>query len=349
MKIRKGLLTKMLKIESISGEEEEITKLVVKELEILGFSISIDTIGNVSAIRGSAKKYPLLNAHMDIVDIRYDYMDYMYWYEKSTSMDTATRNTIIQDVLNTLTESQMADYNLHCYHCTKSFDKKCPNNKLNMLCHEFTPTLFGESKILEIADDLGFIDSGDLEPDVDKYATYITEDEEEYTVYTDKKGMIRGKGKQRVLGGDDKCGIFIALEVARITKNLPMKILFTVQEETGLVGIKDFIKHNIKWFDDVAYSITIDRRDTNHLLWAQCGKRSCDNEFASKMAMAGVKAGIPIQVQDGGVSDTISIRELVNAVNISAGYFEAHTEDEYIDYGAVKRIINWVKIFVTEY
>ena len=47
---------------------------------------------------------------------------------------------------------------------------------------------------------------------------------------------------------------------------------------------------------------------------------------------------------DGSVADVIHIRNLVpNSVNMSAGYYNAHTSDEYIVPSDVDRIIGWVK------
>jgi hypothetical protein len=99
--------------------------------------------------------------------------------------------------------------------------------------------------------------------------------------------------------------------------------------------------------DDVAYSITVDRRYGNNLLWSQLGKRSCTNEFAGRLAMAGITVGIPIEIQDGSVADVITIREYVtDSVNVSAGYYNPHSDDEYVNLEEITKIIKWLRLFV---
>ena len=123
-----------------------------------------------------------------------------------------------------------------------------------------------------------------------------------------------------------------------------MKILFTVDEETGCNGVKYFVKNKAEWLNDVKYSLTIDRKDFCHLLWSQRGTRSCSNDFAGELMYQGVRTGIPVSIQDGGSADVVTIRDYVpNAVNMSAGYYKAHTKNEYIIPSEVDKIVGWVK------
>jgi acetylornithine deacetylase/succinyl-diaminopimelate desuccinylase-like protein len=126
--------------------------------------------------------------------------------------------------------------------------------------------------------------------------------------------------------------------------------LFTISEEIGCVGIEHFVKTNAEWFKDVAYDITIDRRYGDNLLWQQCGKYSCSKEFASELASIGIQQGIPVKLENGTVADVIYIREFVKeSVNISAGYYEPHSEEEYIIYDDVIRITKWLATFIKKY
>ncbi len=62
------LLTKMLEIYSPSGKEEEISNLLVKEMENLGFRVGKDEVGNVIGEIGHGKPVVLLCGHMDTVE-----------------------------------------------------------------------------------------------------------------------------------------------------------------------------------------------------------------------------------------------------------------------------------------
>lgn len=323
-KFKKSLLIKLLQEESVFGEEENVRKIITSELDKLGFNYSIDSKGNIAAQRGNSSKYPLLNAHMDIVD-----MDYHSWGRNDLYDDYYMTDTAL-DIFCAMGIETMQNI-VSCEHCLC----ECTNKKI---CSEFYPTYKGEKKIIDWARKYDLLDFFSFNSYTDTSTYKITE----------KNGKIQGSGKNRVLGGDDKCGIFIALEVARLT-NMPMRLLFTVGEECGCVGIKDFIKNNADWFKEIAYSITIDRRGADNLLWSQLGKKSCTRSFAARLAKAGIELGIPVKLEDGNVADVIYIRELVkNAVNISAGYHNPHDTNEYIVWDEVVQIIKWVKKFIEE-
>lgn len=395
-------LIELLKVESISGEEYLVRGIILTKLKELGFETTVDYMGNISAIRGQADKYPLLNAHMDIVD-----NSYSYWgkYTKSSyssgksysSSWSKTKDTsdisnlsylngyinpedeVTKEYMNNYSSADGYDddedddedeqykelekktYNYHSGLSDKAIERyiEMPYSELNKWfvcsdCVNFNDCSIAGKGIckqfdldednpeaVEVMESIAYddiIDYGyETATDIDSYEVYI------------ENGKIQGRGKDRVLGGDDKCGIFIALEVARILPNMPMKILFTVEEEIGCVGIDKFVIHSADWFDNVAYSLTIDRREGDNLLWSQLGKRSCDNAFAGRLAKAGIECGIPVKLQDGSVADVITIRDYVpNAVNMSAGYYSAHTSEEYIVISELLQIINWVTVFMCD-
>lgn len=355
------LLLELLQINSPSFQEEEVIEVVVRELQALGFQHDIDDSGNISAIRGQAKSYPLLNAHMDIVDL----IGYSYAYSgyggsgksyNSTEMTYDTTTGVygyksyyeddwydsyqLDDDVDYLIETLGMDIIkevLSCRDC--QLNESCwSDDSDGELCNHLLATEDGKRKIVEWANKYNLLDNNEI--------IVQSEDDSRYFV-SEKDGIIKGKGAYRVLGGDDKCGIFIALEVARRT-NTPMKLLFTVAEEVGCVGIDKFIKHSPEWFSDVKYSITIDRKGGDNLLMSQLGISSCTRGFGANVAMEGIMAGIPIKVMDGSISDVVAIRELVmDSINISAGYYSPHTEDEYIKWDEVKRIVKWVRRIVT--
>jgi di/tripeptidase len=314
----------------------------------------MDSMGNVFAKRGEADKYPLLNAHLDQVDISYDYYYSVYNKYDKWYTDSYTKEATLEYLFDTMTEAEKKQ-EFTCMHCS---NYSCPNRGICGVCEELELNLKGYALMEEIADKWG-IDINDadnpildgvfessagssaLKDEVDEEGE-ITEKLKPYKVY-EKGGKLYGQGEDRVLGGDDKCGLFIAFEVARLLPKQPLKILFTVQEEEGCIGIQHFIKENPSWFDDVDYSLTIDRRGGDNLLWTQLGKFSCTKEFAAKLAYIGIISGIPVKVQDGSVADVIYIRTLVkNSINLSAGYYEPHSEKEYVDIGDVKKIVKWV-------
>jgi len=63
-----SLLTSMLEIYSPSGEEEEISNFLAREMENLGFHVRKDEVGNVIGEIGQGKLVILLCGHMDTVE-----------------------------------------------------------------------------------------------------------------------------------------------------------------------------------------------------------------------------------------------------------------------------------------
>lgn len=351
----KDFLIKLLETTSYSGEEQPIIDMVIPKLKEYGFTTEVDDIGNIMATRGTASQYPMLNAHMDIVGYGKDsfYDDYK-WMEGNIEF---AEEELAMEHGQTMFKEELSELFSSCYDCENY--SKCPNKDIagcdSSKCDDFEID-YGRKYIIDtLVSDFktksGLSEDEYIELLCQSYGVpnYMVSEKIAYKepkfVVSEYSNELHGD-ESRVLGGDDKCGIFVALEIARKT-DMPMKILFTVSEEVGCVGVDHIEKHNAQFFDDVKYSITIDRKDVDHLLWSQCGTRSCSNEFASKVAFEGIKSGIPIKIMDGSVSDTIVIRNYTEAVNISAGYFNAHCEDEYIDLVGLKKIIAWVKNIVT--
>jgi hypothetical protein len=372
LNIRKELLINLLKIETISGNEKNIVPLLIEELCTLGFVCSLDDIGNLHAIRGQAKQYPLLNAHMDIVDDSIWGDDFLYgypitsknnyWYNNDKYNGYKYNNTTyksvgykheetdedaIDNVLDTL---NVDDYRLYftCDDCSVELcdGKNCGTTSTP--CEDFNVKKGSRDIVKKIVKDWN-LTLKDFKYDIDEptktEVINSAKPMDKFDVY-EKNGCLHGTG-ERVLGGDDKCGIFIALELARLLPDMPFKILFTIKEEIGCVGISHFVKNNPSWFDDVCYSLTIDRRGGDNLLWSQLGTRSCSNDFASRLAMIGIRCGIPIKIEDGSLADVVHIRELVpESVNVSAGYYSPHSTDEYIKLLDVVKIIQWLCKFI---
>lgn len=80
------------------------------------------------------------------------------------------------------------------------------------------------------------------------------------------RGYLKGKPQTRKnrtgCGGDDKCGVFLALEV--MDKFDIMKCAFFISEEIGCIGSKDA---DPKFFENVAYAIQHDSPENDTISW----------------------------------------------------------------------------------
>lgn len=146
------------------------------------------------------------------------------------------------------------------------------------------------------------------------------------------------------IGGDDRCGVYALTAVHEQAQVKPW-LLFTCDEEIGGVGASAFCaKHKAgktpKGLDDLKLIIEIDRKGKNDAVFYDC-----DNpEFEAYITSKG------FQTEWGSFSDISYVApELgVAAVNLSSGYYNAHTLHEYINRKQLNATVKKVLEIVTE-
>lgn len=129
------------------------------------------------------------------------------------------------------------------------------------------------------------------------------------------------------IGGDDRCGVFALVKIYKSAKVKPW-LLFTCDEEVGGIGAKAFCcahkqKQLPKEIDSLKFIVEIDRRGANDAVFYRCANQ----DFESYVTSKGFKTA------QGSFSDISLITpELgVAAVNLSSGYYHAHTLHEFIN------------------
>ena len=137
------------------------------------------------------------------------------------------------------------------------------------------------------------------------------------------------------IGGDDRCGVF----------KIKPWLLFCCYEEIGGLGAKKFcLAHQQlqlpKEIDDLKFIIELDRKGKNDAVYYRC-----DNpDFEAYISGKG------FQSAQGSFSDISLIApELgIAAVNLSCGYYAAHTRHEYINRSQLNAVIHKVVDIVSE-
>lgn len=138
------------------------------------------------------------------------------------------------------------------------------------------------------------------------------------------------------IGGDDRCGVILILSLLQNTKLRP-SILFTCGEETGGHGAREFTKV-IKTIND-NFIIEFDRKGSNDVV-----RYSDDNiELTKALEEVGFKLSY------GSFSDIsiIAPHYGISAVNLSSGYYNAHTTNEYVVLEEMEDILNMSYNFLT--
>ena len=129
--------------------------------------------------------------------------------------------------------------------------------------------------------------------------------------------------EQQGLGADDKNGIFVCLECLRTFDVL--KVAFFVGEETGCDGSSDV---DLQFFKDCRFIIEPDRRGSSDLITSMYCGQVCSDSFinATGHELFGYKR------ERGTVTDVGTLVERgvgISCLNLSCGYYEAHTDHEF--------------------
>lgn len=143
-------------------------------------------------------------------------------------------------------------------------------------------------------------------------------------------------GEQVSLGADDKNGIFAILELLKM--GYKFNFIFTIGEECGCIGIKELLAE--KTFADSVeskpFALIIDRRNGRDIIGF--GNEYCVG-LDYKIEQFSESLGIKYTCAQGLCSDADHISNHIECVNLSCGYYEAHSEKEYTNLKELKTTI----------
>lgn len=136
-------------------------------------------------------------------------------------------------------------------------------------------------------------------------------------------GFSAKSREQQGLGADDKNGIYICLECLRSFDVL--KCAFFVGEEVGCKGSSAV---DLTFFSDCRFIIEPDRRGSSDLITSMFCGDVCSNEFVKAI---GADA-FGYKEERGSITDVGELVERgvgISCLNLSCGYYEAHTDMEF--------------------
>lgn len=136
------------------------------------------------------------------------------------------------------------------------------------------------------------------------------------------------------IGGDDRCGVYALTSIWEKSKVKPW-LLFTCDEEIGGVGAskfaEDYANGCTRDMSDIKMIVEIDRKGEDDAVYY-----NCDNpEFEDYITGKGFVTDY------GSYSDICEIAPAmgVAAVNLSSGYYNAHTTHEHINREHLENVI----------
>ena len=138
------------------------------------------------------------------------------------------------------------------------------------------------------------------------------------------KGWII-KADNAIIWWDDKCWIAIAMELYEQLGDR-ISLLFTRQEETGCNWAREFCNNHWDLVKQCSYCLVLDRRWAWDIIWYQ--NNYCSKEFEDEIAR--LTKDFWYKPERGLCSDTGHIAKIINWVNLSVGYYNPHTKQEYI-------------------
>lgn len=135
--------------------------------------------------------------------------------------------------------------------------------------------------------------------------------------------------KRRGIGGDDKCGLFVALQIAQNMNDVG--VIITTDEEIGCVGAKRVKKEDL---EDASVLIQADRRGGTDAVKRISGFDISGEDWQEHVETSVKSHGYTWHTW-GANTDVFAMQGTeaasVSAVNLSAGYHLPHTENDWID------------------
>lgn len=150
--------------------------------------------------------------------------------------------------------------------------------------------------------------------------------------------------QQTGIGGDDKVGIFIALQCLENFDNI--KAVFFRDEEIGCEGS---YSPDIKFFDDCYFVLQCDRKGNRDFVTNASGIELSGNDFKADIKPIIGKYGY--KFANGMMTDVMALKESgikCAMANMSCGYYNPHCYNEYVNILDVINCLNMVIHIITK-
>jgi len=142
-------------------------------------------------------------------------------------------------------------------------------------------------------------------------------------VYDNDTVYAMAGNKQTGVGGDDKSGLLLILS-ALYNNDHAFKFVLFRDEEIGFLGSSEF---DLDFAEDVSFIIGIDRKGNSDIMIGSYPQTVGDDVLEHLIEVDEYEV-----VDDDTFTDSVNIGEVcgISAINISCGYYNPHTDFEYI-------------------
>lgn len=146
------------------------------------------------------------------------------------------------------------------------------------------------------------------------------------------------------IGADDKVGIAIATWIYKHNKD-KVNVVFTRDEETGCLGSEYFLKHHRDLLEKCSYCVIADRRGNADII-------SSDNDYCTiefQNVIHGMIGNLWYKPAKWVRSDCDTWKLVMNCINLSCWYYNAHSDMEYIKHEETWNCLRAVEQIVLKY
>jgi putative aminopeptidase FrvX len=132
--------------------------------------------------------------------------------------------------------------------------------------------------------------------------------------------------EQTGIGGDDKCGVYVCLEM--FERFDVLKGAFFVEEEIGMLGSK---QADDKFFENVGYAIQFDAPSSNWISEVCSGVKLFDEDFKKEIKGTLNECGYTkFSVDPFTDVNQLASKYDFNCLNLGCGYYRQHSTSEYV-------------------
>ena len=159
------------------------------------------------------------------------------------------------------------------------------------------------------------------------------------------KAYEKVTGTPTGIGGDDKAGVFICLQLLEKIDNC--KLFFPIAEETGCNGSKHA---DPEFFKDVGYAIQFDSTENDTMSKSLMGVKLFEegSAFINSVENLLLENGYTNWLNHP-YTDTMMLKKKFDfaCLNLAAGYYNYNTRDEYVIVEDVQKAINVTKKIIS--
>ena len=155
----------------------------------------------------------------------------------------------------------------------------------------------------------------------------------------DDKGSQFVKAESSILGADNGAGVYLL--TAMMDNNIQGTYHFYAEEECGSVGSKWLVKNHPELYQGLLRAIAFDRKGTSDVIVEQLGGECCSPKFAIALCDALTCDKYAYEPAIGVFTDTANMIGLIpECTNIAVGYYNEHTDAEYLDLTYLRTLLS---------